>query len=523
MAQRQSNRRVCALRRTLIPLLLLLAAAGPSPSFTNVSISGTLGVTGAATFSGPMTLNGLFNQGTTQPAVTYAANSSCLNGSQYWCSFLFPSGTITGSTTYESITLGDVAAISGGVGTGFLLTMNIGPNGNTSSGSRTAFGVLMQQPSSAGTITGGGNYVAFGPTVFAQANLGGTSTVHAGSNFASNSSCQIYATATYTTGCVGWESDIGAYSGTNYQILKHFSLVETNNDQAEGQLGPDIGIEMVNQAGSTVGLSRGIVFGDNPGAFPMNAWGTMIGVEPSFNRSTYPTLTGAGIDVGLMTFKSFDYRGPFRVQAPLQATAITGVTRLTSDGAAANGFLLDAQMTNGGSSYTSEPSVAVTGCTGAVVHSALGLGGVVGQVGVYTAGSACIAETTLAISGGGGSSATAKAIVAGNTLNFPINSAVDVACKVTATTLTHSGTDAVGWSITFGATMGATSSTTAIVGSPTWTLDYQTSGAAAKFSGSSPAVPTADTTLGAINLSVTPTTGTWDVGGSCAMTKTVQL
>jgi len=70
-----------------------------------------------------------------------------------------------------------------------------------------------------------------------------------------------------------------------------------------------------------------------------------------------------------------------------------------------------------------------------------------------------------------------------------------------------------------GATLGATSSTTAIIGSPSWTQVFATSGAASAITISA---PTADTTLGAVNLTITPSSGTWNVGGSCSITSTQQ-
>ena len=225
------------------------------------------------------------------------------------------------------------------------------------------------------------------------------------------------------------------------------------------------------------------------------------------------------MDAAAVIVKGPTIKGPYWSEIPLQATGITGSTRLTTDGAAAASYIHDAIVTNEGTGYTSYPTVTVTGCTGAVVNAAIGSGNVIGELGVYTPGTGCAAEATIAISGGGGSSATGSLVIAGNTLNFPINSAATISCSVVA----KSGSDIVGWSTKFIAWMGATASTTAIVGAPAWTLDFETAGAAAKFTGSAPSAPTADTTLGAVNLTIVPSSGTWNVGGMCRMTRTSQI
>jgi hypothetical protein len=51
-------------------------------------------------------------------------------------------------------------------------------------------------------------------TNFVQANLSGTATAHGGANWSTNTLCQRYTTKTFTYGCNGWESDIGAYQAS---------------------------------------------------------------------------------------------------------------------------------------------------------------------------------------------------------------------------------------------------------------------------------------------------------------------
>jgi hypothetical protein len=171
-------------------------------------------------------------------------------------------------------------------------------------------------------------------------------------------------------------------------------------------------------------------------------------------------------------------------------------------------------LTSSGRGYTSEPTWVVAGCTGSIVNSGVLAGGGVSAVGVYTPGSACKAEATAAVSSGG---ATVQLLIAGNTLNLPINSTNTVQCALSAQ---DASSHNIGWTISFGVSMGATSSTTTIVGSPTWTQVFATAGASSDISISPPA---ADTTLGAVNLTIMPSTAGWNVGGSCTITSTQQI
>jgi hypothetical protein len=275
------------------------------------------------------------------------------------------------------------------------------------------------------------------------------------------------------------------------------------------------------QAGSP-GFITGLQIGSQNNNAAMAPNGKMFYAAPKNVSSLLPWTAASAMDVSSYTFGAFSTKTPFHTTVPLQATAITGAKRLTSDGGTPSSFVYDAAVTVRGSGYTTNPTATVTGCTGADVESALGLGGVLGTLQVKYPGSACVAEATVAVTGGGGASGAGVLIVAGNSLNFAPKSSVSVACTLIADTLLTGGTDSVAWSISFMATMGATASTTAIVGSPAWTLINGTAGAAAKFSGSAPAVPVADTTLGSINMSITPTTGTWRVSGECGMTRSAQ-
>jgi hypothetical protein len=511
-------------------------------------------------------------------AFTPVATPSCIAGQLLWCSFAYYGGAVIGSTAFASWTFAD-SVTSTGNSDALDIEEPIAANGSVASGPRVTLNVLQQQIGTAGidaTFTGSisgttltvssGAGIAAGQMLFGsgvtplttiasgggttwvvnnsqavgsetmtttgaytyagessavrfsgwmQSNLGGASTAHQGALTTANITCANYASATYTLGCVDVEYDIQAYPGSSSFMQNVMALyVMQSNDQQEGLLGPTIGQEFANQAGSTIGLQTLLQIGSISAAFPMSAYGRIIAAEPSYNRSLYATTTGGGIDLALMTYHGFAARQPFTETVPLQASGITGATRLTSDGLTANGYIQDAPLTSSGRGYTSEPTWVVAGCTGSIVNSGVLAGGGVSAVGVYTPGSACKAEATAAVSSGG---ATVQLLIAGNTLNLPINSTNTVQCALSAQ---DASSHNIGWTISFGVSMGATSSTTAIVGSPTWTQVFATAGASSDISISPPA---ADTTLGAVNLTIMPSTAGWNVGGSCTITSTQQI
>lgn len=492
-----------------------IAQTYPSPTFNNMTLNGQLNLTGSAS-----KFKQYYNA-----TVTMVANPSCASAQLWFCSQAFLSGTITGGTAMARFYFQDVVSSTTN-SAGLEVLHNVAPSGNSASGPRVALDVLLTQVGSlqGGTITNPGISSAGRTTIFMQSNLSGTSTAYAGAGNAFNTSCQIYATATYVIGCSGLEIDIGAYSTATYDQKKGLMIVQTSNNKSLGRLGGDIGLFLANQVGFTYGLSNGFQIGSQESAWPldMNGFGKIFYAQKSNNPAAYPTVAGTGFDISVVKLKGPVVKGPFWSEIPFQATGITGSTRLTSDGAAATGYIQDATVTNSGSGYTSFPTVSITGCTGAVINASLS-NGVIGVFGVNTPGTGCAAEATMSVSGGGGASGAGTLTIAGNTFNFPIKSTVNFYCTVAADTFATGGTDAVGWHIFFGATMGNTASTTAIVGSPAWVLDYQTTGAAAKFSGSAPSAPAADTTLGGVNLTAVPTTGTWNIGGMCRMVRSAQI
>jgi hypothetical protein len=535
-------------------LTLNLAAPGPiggtTPStgaFTTLSTTGTAtfpaGGTLGGTFAGNKTFSGTtlftntatFNQTLSLPSInshyvqsvggmTMVANPTCAGANNIWCLQANPTGTFTGSTNMISYLLQD-GVQSTGNSDGINITHNVAPNGTTATGPRVTMDILQAQigTKQSGTYTYNGSSDVLRLNGWMQSGLGGNATNHNGNMITLNLGCEVYPTAQFVSGCVGAEFDLGTIGGaTSFQRMTHAQFVEVQGDLG-GNLGPPLGLMFANQS-SAVGLWRGLQFGQSSGTFPIYPFGGILSVEPSINRGASPAVAAFGIDFGQMTYHGFATRQPFRQSVPIQARGISGATRLTSDGLAASGFLLDVSVTNSGTGWTSEPVATVTGCTGAVLGTDLDTNNVLREVGISNPGTGCVAEASVAFSGGGGGSgATAQVLVTGNTLNFPPKSSISVACTLIADTFATGGTDSVSWSISFMATMGATASTTAIVGSPTWTLIAGTAGAAAKFSGSAPAVPAADTTLGGVNLSITPTSGTWNIGGECTLTKSAQI
>ena len=534
------------------------------PAGSNASIGGTLGVTSGVTLTNPVS----------SPALTLSGNSAALSNTNlcaYICQNSFVGGTTTTNFNAYSLTLNDkVASTTSGVG--FNILHNVGPNNNVATGTRVALNVAIVQPQGGaqftGTIVGtaltfpsatgtvaanqtlsglgvthgttivsgsglswvvsasqsvgpvamqttqyayNGEDSAITPTGFMQNNLGGWAGYHQGALTVFNPTCQVYATATYVSGCVDAEWDMGAYAGTQNFSQNIMALyVLTRNDQTEGQLGPSLGMVFAQQGHTDApGFTTLFQLGSTGSQFPMSSFGRVIAVEPSNDRGLYPTVTGSFIDAALMTYHGYTTRQPFTETVALQAQGITSATRLTTDGLAANGYIADAVVVTASSGYVTEPTWTVTGCTGAVVNSAINSVGAVAEVGVYTPGTGCIAESTVAVSSG---AATAALEITGNTLNLPINSTNTIHCVVNAWDTAGDGIAWVGTTGTspvleyFVATMGATSSTTVVLPTVSWTQISATTNGAANLGIS---VPTADTSLGAINITGTPTTASF--------------
>lgn len=509
----------------------------------NQTIGGTLNISGAATMSGGGTLTGtfsgsptmsgkptfgggiVFTNQTTGPGITISGSNTTLSNANLigWLSGNgFIGGTLTGANSGSAIsyTFNDkIASTATTVSNLFNITHNVAPNANTASGNRVTANFLQNDigASQGGAYTNTGINQVLNAAMWVQTNESGTSSLYQGAHTTYGAYCRLLSGATFIKSCAAFENDLSAASGSSYLRNTQGLFVHLAENAVLGSLGPDLGLVFADQSGTTVtGYKCLLCLGAGQQGFPAQSTGSIVYADATLGGVS---ALSSGIDVSEAVFSGCDYRAPFSVSCPITASAITGATRLTSDGSSASSFVYDALITARGTSFTTQPTATVTGCSGAVIGTQLGAGSVLGNIGVNTPGTSCAAESTLSISGGGGSGATGKLVIAGNTLNFPINSTVNVSCSVAASSLNHSGSDSIGWHIVFGATMGTTASTTAIVGSPTWTQDYATASAASHISISS---PSADTSLGAINLTITPSSGTWDVGGRCSLTKSAQ-
>jgi hypothetical protein len=398
---------------------------------------------------------------------------------------------------------------------GLGLTHNIAPNGNSATGSRGGLGVTLVQVGSSqgGSITGTFISSAAVFNMWARSNLGGTASLYDGGLNGINPTMEIQAGATFIRGGSGIEIDTEAQTGTSYGSIVQQLNVLTAGHQVKGYLNENISLVI---AGSTNApdLMYGVKFTDHDSDNPFGSLAKLIYV--GMDRFVAPTTVASNLDFGNTIVSAFHARAPYAAMVPLQATGITGATRLTSDGLAASSFIYQAHVTNRGTGFTSFPTITVTGGSGAVVNAMVSQG-VMGKPGVFSPGTGVPPEATAAVTGGGGSGATVALVMAGNTMNFPINSAVDFDARVVMRSTTG---EAICWSCEFGARMGATASTTAIIGAPTWTQVWATAGAAAAIAISN---PIADTTLGAINITVTPSSLTWSGGGQVRMTKTSRI
>lgn len=478
--------------------------------------------TGMATWASGQTLTHL----TTGPTLSLTGNNATLSNTNpiAWLNESgFVSGTLSGSTTGNvwGVTVNDkIASTSSSAPQIFSWIENIAPNSNTASGNRILANFFQNVvgSSTGGTYTNPGIDQAINAAIWVQSNEGGTSSLYQGAHTTYGEYCELKNGATFVGGCASFENDLTAETGSSYLRNTQGLFVHLAGNAVLGLLGPDLGLQWSEQTGaSVIGYKCILCLGTQGQAgFPSNPAGAVIYADALLGGT--PQL-GNIIDATQVTLSGCYNREPFVLECSVQANGITGATRLTTDGQSANGYVSNAIVTARGSGYTSQPSVTVTGCTGATIGASVGAGSTVGFLGVSAPGTGCAAESTMSISGGGGSSGAGKLTIVGNTLNFPINSTINVACTIAATSFPHSGSDAIGWHIQFGATMGATASTAAIVGSPSWTQDYATASAASHIGISTPA---ADTSLGAINLTITPTSGTWDVGGSCKVTKSAQ-
>lgn len=519
------------------------AASGNAVSFTRSgtggftftggqTVTGNASVGGTFTVTGPTTINNtlaarattLTNQAST-PTLTLSGNATTLSSS-FLCGWVcvsgFFGGTVSGSDQagVVNISMSDRLLSSSSQAPKMIeIDHFIAPNATTASGNRITLNILQHVIGdyAGGTYTTTGINQVAQFTSWASGNEGGTSAVPKGFHTAVSIDCsERTSNATFMIGCVNLEFDMAAVAGSSFDQNAQVLFVHTDDAAAVGRLGPDLGLVWGEQFGVTAtGYKCIICLGTQArDTFPTQAQGAIIYAESNNGAARKLAVS---IDTANVTFTGCSTRSPYLTECQVQGLSITGATRLTTDGAAASSFVYQAIRTYAGTSYTAVPVITVTGCTGAVVNGQLA-GNSVGILGVNNPGSACAAEATISIAAQGGFAATGVLTIAGNTLNFPINSVVNVACTISGTDITHGGSSITAQHIQFVAAMGATASTTAIVGSPSWTTDGASGPNTLVM-----ATPAADTTLGAIDLTTgAPSAGTWDVGGSCTMTKTTQ-
>ena len=519
-----------------------LNVSGAATLSGNVAIGGTLGVTGLLTASGniltpfvgsPAATLTLQNSG--NPTVVHGhmeidspnpynitGNNGGSASNPWFTSFIDvvnaggAGSPLVGGSVVNGFTVNDRIFTNSGI-TGVLVQHNIAPNGTSTSGPRNALSVnlIMVGSSAGGTITGTATSSAAVFNAWSHSNLGGTSTNYLGAVNGANPVAKLLTGATFNGGATGVEIDTSAQTGTNYGDIKQQLNVILADHATPGYLNENLSILIGAQAGALNDIMYGLRFIDQDSTTPFGTKAKLI--YAGLDHDGAVSTVASNLDFGNTTVGAFHMRGPYSVEVPLQATGITGATRLTSDGLAASSFIYEATTMARGTGYTSFPTVTVTGGAGTTVRAMLGTGAVISKPGVFAAGTGVPPEATAAVTGGGGAGATVALTMTGNTMNFAINSAVDFDARVVMRSTTG---EAICWSCEFGARMGATASTTAIIGAPTWTQVWATAGAAAAIGISN---PTADTTLGAINITVTPTSLTWSGGGKVKMTKTSRV
>lgn len=477
-------------------------------------------VTGATTFGGTLTVGAgaTLTNVTNGPTLSFVGNATTLSNANPvgWLTMNGSvGGTVSGSTqsgVFASAVSDGVSSTTVNAPSMWNFVHNIAPNGTTASGGRITLNVTQSSVGVAqgGSYTNNGFDQAVNFVSQSYTNEGGTSTAYEGVHITGDIYCILNSGATFLKNCTPLEYDLGALSGSSYIRNNQATFVHLVGNAVLGLLGPDIGITFSEQAGAPViGYKQLLSIGNNGGNFPTQTNGAIVYANPSG-----ASLLSTGVDTAQVTYSGCFERSPYEVRCTLHATGITSATRLTTDGNAASSYVYQANRTNIGSGYTTLPAVTLSGSCNAVVNASLGSGSVVQDIGVNTPGTTgCLPETTMTIATEAGATATGTLTIAGNSLNLPINSTNFVRCDVS---LSDSGPGSIGWTSSFIATMGATASTTALNPStPTWTAIGTDSAEAISAA--------ADTSNGAINITITPTAVTANVGATCTVTSSVQV
>jgi hypothetical protein len=576
----------------------------------NVAVGGTLGVTGVLTAStsistpiigngatitlalqplkGPTTVGGRFQDTNFGSSFNIASNNTGSFASQWHAvgAVIDSVGTLSGNSYASTYTFSDQADTTGVI-YGHSVALNVAPNGNTASGPRVASTVSLAMigDSAGGSITGASISTALQANANVRSNLGGTATNYFGSVNGLNVVADL-AAGTFLSGFSGFELDTQAQAGVSYDYANQLLIVTLGPHAVRGRINSNRGI--VFSAGSNTTLAdtmAGVQFGYDSSYWPMDAYSRLMFVSPSLSGDAAQIISTA-IDTAHSTAKVAHRRVPFAKELPLQALAVTtGTKRLTTDGLAASSFVSEFLLTSGGTGFVANPTITPSNTlVGISLAAIVGNGGVAAKPGVPNPGTLVPQGVTVTITGGTG--ATGRLIVDGNTLNFAPNTAVGVSATIAA----HSAAgEAVGYGINFGAVMGATPGTTAIIpaanitssitatalavtaisqgtvqvggtvvgagvsaGTTITAFNSGTIGSVGTYTVNnsqtvasesmtvSPAWtqlyasagaggkitlpgPWADTTLGAIDLEINVNSGTWDIGGFANMVKTVRL
>jgi fibronectin-binding autotransporter adhesin len=295
------------------------------------------------------------------------------------------------------------------------------------SGNRVGSSVNVTQTiagmTSSGISSGGG------ASIWMQGNLGGNALNHVGAGNGQTVGCTAYATALKTAGCSGLEIDmirLTATAGPQAALV----IIE-NTGSIPSEMGGDTGIFIGAASGATSVFHYGISFAAPNSVSATDPFGSLI----YFGKAASgPSASLTGLDTAGGVFHGCEHMSPYHAECGLHATGVTSAKRLTSDGLTATGFLYMLNMTADGANHKAEPSLTVTGCSGATAATGrVGAGGGISSAMPVSPGSVCIAETTVAVGLAGATSlATIAAVIAGNTLNLPINSTNTIQCAVSA-------------------------------------------------------------------------------------------
>jgi len=359
-----------------------IGACGPLECTINGSLTlTTLGVTGAATFSGVATFTAgvagtlagniiEFNN-----AATYG-NTITLSGSTVptplanlianWAG----SSTIAGNTAATAVKMGDSSdnlSMPSGSRDELLVASNYG--GTSFDGGRNGVMVQMNWNTASTVSTALAGLVGFNSKVTASASAGGTSTNYLGSIFGANPWADCQTGATFFANCVGAEVDGALQTGASASNFTVFQAVLTSDHATHGVVGDD-GYTLVAQTGASAGVRIGFLMGSNSAQFPLDPNGYLFQAEAGENYSTVPSVASGGEDFLQATFSGSGINGggfAFRTEgassSPATAIDNVGAIKLGSvyASATATTFTLDtslfsfgglATLVSGGSNFT---------------------------------------------------------------------------------------------------------------------------------------------------------------------------